>query len=307
MISFIVPFASNDGKLDYWNITDTDSIVSNTVDCISNINKTFSIDKEIILVDNTHNFPNIELPNLKIIKGWQGLDYHELIKQKTFKKYQLEKLNAQTVWASMAFNIGLQHAKGDHIVLQHNDIVYHTDILPKLIEQLEERYEYISVDSKKISLSNYVSNKNLFDKLLQETDTAADSTGFVNTDVEIAVDNGGYVKTTKVGLADAYFFFAKKEFFDDYIVDWIYGDTNHGATIKCLDENKKFLHIGPFYDNPNFSTAGEDRTYIYRGSKFLTHLKGGFSEGKMSHKIKHIDKSAEVNYNSYLKILNENI
>ena len=292
MISFIIPFASNDGRLIYWGRTDTDSIVSNTVSCINNINKTFSIDKEIILVDNTHNFPHIELPNLKIVKGWQGLDYHELVKQKTYKEYKFDKLNNQTVWASMAFNVGLEHAKGDYVVLQHNDIVYHTDILPKLIEQLEERYEYISVDSKKISLSAYVSQKDVFNKILEEAN--------------ISVEQGGYVKTTKVGLADAYFFFTKKEFFDDYKVDWLYGDTNHGATIKCLEENKKFLHIGPFYDNPNFSTAGEDRTYIYRGSKFLTHLKGGYSEGKMSHKVNPIDKSAEVNYNSYIKILKEN-
>lgn len=292
MISFIVPFAANNGQLTYWDRTDTENIISNTIDCIKNINKTFSLDKEIILVDNTHNFPDIEMPNLKVIKGWQGLSYDDLVKQKTFEKYKIDNLYNQTVWASMAFNVGIEHASGDYIILQHNDIVYHTNILPKLTELLEQRYEYISVDSKKLSLSSYVSQKRVFDELLEE--------------VEFAVDNGGYIKTTKIGLADAYFFLTKREFFNDYKVDWLYGDTNHGATIKCLAENKKFLHIGPFYDNPNFSTAGEDRTYIYRGSKFLTHLKGGFSEGKMSHKVNPIDKSAEVNYNSYIEMLKEN-
>ena len=293
MISFIIPFAANDGKLDYWGTTDVATIVQNTVSSIKNINKIFSEDKEIILVDNTHNFPAIDLPYLKVVKGLQGCDTNDTDLSAAAIKYNFTNFNNQTIWASMAFNIGLEHAKGDYVVLQHNDIVYHNNVFSKLQELLDTRCEYITVDNKKVSLSAYVSQKDVFNNLLG--------------DVEFSISDGGYVKTTKIGLADAYFFFAKKEFFDDYKVDWLYGDTNHGATIKCLQENKKFLHIGPFYDNPNFTTAGEDRTYIFRGTKFLTHLKGGFSEGKMSHNINPVDRSAELNYNSYLEILNNNI
>ena len=42
---------------------------------------------------------------------------------------------------------------------------------------------------------------------------------------------------------------SKKEFFDDYYVDWGYGDTNHGATIKCLTNGSNFYHMGPFFGN----------------------------------------------------------
>ena len=62
---------------------------------------------------------------------------------------------------------------------------------------------------------------------------------------------GGYVKTKELGFADCYFFLCKKEFFNGYF-DWKYGDSNHSATLKCLKENKKFLHLKDTYDIPNF-------------------------------------------------------
>ena len=79
---------------------------------------------------------------------------------------------------------------------------------------------------------------------------------------------------------------SRRDFFDTYNVDWYYGDTNHGATFYCLYNKLKFKHLGPYWDNPNFKTP-ENRlhTYLYNDKPFLTHLKGGFSEHKMSSKF----------------------
>ena len=43
-------------------------IIYNTICLVKNINKKIKVDKEIILVDNTHSFPNIKMDNLKIVK-----------------------------------------------------------------------------------------------------------------------------------------------------------------------------------------------------------------------------------------------
>ena len=77
----------------------------------------------------------------------------------------------------------------------------------------------------------------------------------------------------------------KKEFLNDYKIDWKYGDSNHGATIKCIQENKEYYHIRPYYDNPNFPTADGVRTYYHNGKPVGSHLKGGISENRMSNKL----------------------
>ena len=80
--------------------------------------------------------------------------------------------------------------------------------------------------------------------------------------------------------------FTKKEFLNDYKIDWKYGDSNHGATIKCIQEGKQFYHMRPYYDNPNFPTPDDGlHTYYHDGKKFGTHLKGGISENKMSNRF----------------------
>ena len=110
-------------------------------------------------------------------------------------------------------------------------------------------------------------------------------------------ENGGYVKTKKIGFADAYFFMCKRKFFDNYNIDWYYGDTNQGATIYCLYNELEYLHLGPYYDNPNCETEDTLHTYFYNDGPFLTHLKGVFSENKMS------SKDFEEEFNAYLKEL----
>ena len=113
---------------------------------------------------------------------------------------------------------------------------------------------------------------------------------------------GGILKTKKIGLSDAYFFLSRKKFFDDYDVDWRYGDSNHGATIKCLVNDLKYLHLGPYFDNPNFDAMKQKyyNTYYYDSVEFLSHLKGGFSESKLS--------DVQINNTShFLKAINDRI
>tara|TARA_B100001250_G_scaffold413390_1_gene447368 strand:- start:1523 stop:2419 length:897 start_codon:yes stop_codon:yes gene_type:complete len=282
MISFILPFMTKEKDKflnlnDGFEYSDSSNIVYSTMKTIKNINS-LSCEKEIILVDNSHTWSDIELPNVKVIKGWQSFTEEELMNIPEFMnhrnhKLSLENIGCDTMWASMAFHLGIKESKGDYIVLQHNDTFYHQDCLDDMIEQIEEEnLEYISVDNKKIWISTYLENKQLLDKFLEQP-------------VEFMPDNGGYVKTKKIGVSDAYFFLTKRDFFYNYSVDWHYGDTNHGATMYCLYNDFKYLHLGPYYDNPNWETEDTLHTYYYNDKPFLTHLKGGFSENKMSSEI----------------------
>ncbi len=301
MISFIVPFFTIEKdkhlnlneKEDMWPENNSSNIIFSTIKTIKNIN-TLKCKKEIIIVDNSHTFPDLKLPNVRVIKGWQALQLKELEKIPEFMNHRdiqlsLDNFGCQTMWASMAFHLGIHESKGDYIVLQHNDTFYHRDCIDEMIAQLdEEELEYIAVDNKKIWLSTYLLNKEFLNKYIQE---------YEDQKMVIKPESGGYVRTEKIGFADAYFFLCKRKFFDNYNVDWYYGDTNHGATIYCLYNNLKYLHLGPFYDNPNFKTLDTLHTYDYKDKPFLTHLKGGFSENKMS------SKDFEDEFNSYLKEL----
>ena len=298
MISFIVPFMTvekdkflnlNDG----FEFSDSSSVVHSTIKTIKNIN-TLKCDKEIILVDNSHTWPDIELPNVKVVKGWQAIPLEELKKIPEFMNHRdiqlsLDNFGNDTMWASMAFHLGIQKSKGDYVVLQHNDTFYQQDCIDEMIEQMEEDdIEYISVDNKKIWISTYLLNRNFLDKYIKD---------YSQQTVSLRPENGGYVNTKKLGFADAYFFLCKRNFFDNYNVDWYYGDTNHGATVYCLYNDLKYLHLGPYYDNPNWETPDTLHTYHYKDKPFLTHLKGGFSENKMS------SENFEEEFNEYLEEL----
>ena len=294
MISFIIPFSCVDTKGEYnlphWEISRQDKLVLTTIEVIRNITKKISYEHEIILVDNTNNFPNIVYPNLKIVKGIQYLSPEEILADPKYSKYNIDNFNNQSMWAAMAFNIGIEHAKGDYIVLQHNDVFYRGDFFELLIAFLD-KYEYISADGKKVSLEGYLGNKELFDNLIDN--------------INIRPDSGGYLET-RLTLADAYFFLTKKSFFDDYYVEWAFGDTNHGATVKCLKEGKDYLHLKPYFDNPNYELkeyeSRNDRTYLFRHYKFITHLKGGFSEHKISSTVRH-DEELLDDWNNFMREL----
>ena len=301
MISFIIPFSTIEKdkflnlneKEDLWEENDSANIVYCTIKTIKNINS-LKCEKEILLVDNSHTWPEIKLPNVRVIKGWQALPLEELEKIPEYMNHRdiqasLDNLGCLTMWVSMAFHLGTQEAKGEYVVLQHNDTFYHQDCIDEMIQQMEEEeLEYISVDNKKIWISTYLLNKEFLDKYIKE---------FSQQPVSIRPENGGYIKTKKVGFADAYFFLCKRKFFDNYNIDWYYGDTNHGATIYCLYNELEYLHLGPYYDNPNWETEDTLHTYYYKDEPFLTHLKGGFSENKMS------SEDFEEEFNEYLKEL----
>mgnify|MGYP003120426209 FL=1 len=297
MISFIIPFSTIEKdkflnlneKKSLWSENNTGNIVYSTIQTINNINK-LKCDKEIILVDNSHTWPDMELENLMVVKGWQALPKDKLLKTDEFMNHSevelsLENIGCLTMWVSMAFHCGIQYSKGDYIILQHNDIFYHNDLINELLTRLErDCLGYISVENKKVWMSTYLSRKRLFDKYIDG--------------VKFSPVDGGHVKTN-FGLADAYFFLTRRSFFDNYNVDWCYGDTNHGATIKCLEEETEYLHLGPYYDNPNFKTPNNRlHTYFYNEKPLLTHLKGGFSEHKMS------SQDFEDELNSYFTGLN---
>ncbi len=301
MISFIIPFSTIEKdkflnlneKDSIWEENDSASIIFSTIKTIKNIN-TLKCEKEILLVDNSHTFPVIDLPNVRVIKGLQALPLKELEKIPQFMNHRdiqlsLDNLGCLTMWVSMAFHLGIQKSKGDYIVLQHNDTFYHQDCIDEMIEHMDkEELEYISVDNKKIWISTYLLNKEFLDKYIKE---------YTSQPVVIRPENGGYIGTKKIGFADAYFFLCKRKFFDNYNIDWYYGDTNHGATIYCLDNDLKYLHLGPYYDNPNWETEDTLHTYFYKDEPFLTHLKGGFSEHKMT------SLDFEEEFNSYLEEL----
>tara|TARA_B100000287_G_scaffold167090_1_gene157631 strand:- start:899 stop:1711 length:813 start_codon:yes stop_codon:yes gene_type:complete len=252
-------------------------MVTMTLKVIKNIEK-YRGDYEIILIDNSDNWPQIGIPNLRVVKGYQHQTKEDLLQDKDFTSHQdfnkdtIDWVN-DTMWASYGYYKGIKESKGDYIVLQHNDVFYYdVNKINDMIEDLDiDNLEYISVDNKKISLLSYIINQELFDKHIDE-------------EKQFSPHYGGILKTTKLGLSDAYFFLSRKKFFDDYDVDWRYGDSNHGATIKCLEQGLKYLHLGPFYDNPNFETMVSENynTYYYDSTEFLSHLKGGFSENKIS-------------------------
>ena len=301
MISFIIPFSTIEKdkflnlneKDSIWEENDSANIIFSTIKTIKNIN-TLKCEKEILLVDNSHTFPDIDLPNVRVIKGLQALPLKELEKIPQFMNHRdiqlsLDNLGCLTMWVSMAFHLGIQKSKGDYIVLQHNDTFYHQDCIDEMIEHMDkEELEYISVDNKKIWISTYLLNKEFLDKYIKE---------YTSQPVVIRPENGGYIGTKKIGFADAYFFLCKRKFFDNYNIDWYYGDTNHGATIYCLYNELEYLHLGPYYDNPNWETEDTLHTYYYKDEPFLTHLKGGFSENKMS------SEDFEEEFNEYLKEL----
>lgn len=290
MVSFIIPYCTYSSKdpinLSLWKDTDDDKIYKATLAAINNINKVHEFQKEIIIVDNSNTFPQVVLPNVKVVKGWQYLPVEEIKKQKNFDKYDIDNFNNQTMWASMAYNIGIENAKYDYIVLQHNDIYYHKSGIKDLINELEEDdYEYISIDGKKINLTTYIAHKEILDKFI--------------SNYKIKPFDGGYLETKDLDFADCYFFLTRKSFFEDYFVDWFWGDTNHGATLKCLENGLKYKHLGPKHDNPSYKKREKLNTYSLNYSSFITHLKGGFSEHKMS------DPLYEDYYNKFMLMFDD--
>ena len=102
VISFIIPFSTIEKdkflnlneKDDLWEENDSANIIYSTIKTIKNINS-LKCEKEILLVDNSHTWPEIKLPNVRVIKGWQALPLEEL--EKIWIKTKEEELAEITV------------------------------------------------------------------------------------------------------------------------------------------------------------------------------------------------------------------
>ena len=85
MISFIVPFSTIkkghflnlNEKNGMWDENDESNVIYSTMKTLKNINS-LKCEKEILLIDNSHTWPGIELPNVRVVKGWQALPKKEL-------------------------------------------------------------------------------------------------------------------------------------------------------------------------------------------------------------------------------------
>ena len=55
----------------------------------------------------------------------------------------------------------------------------------------KEKLEYISVDNKKIWISTYLLNKDFLDRYIKE---------YPEQPISVRPENGGYVKTKKIGF-----------------------------------------------------------------------------------------------------------
>ena len=204
MISFIVPFSTIEKdkflnlneKEDLWEENDSANIIFSTIKTIKNINS-LKCEKEILLIDNSHTFPDVELPNVRVIKGWQALPLEELEKIPQFMNHRdiqlsLDNLGCLTMWVSMAFHLGIQKSKGDYIVLQHNDTFYHGDRIDELIKHMEKnKLEYVSADNKKIWISTYLLYREQIDKYIKV---------FPTDIIRMSPEGGGFVQTQKIGL-----------------------------------------------------------------------------------------------------------
>ena len=287
MISFVLNFCSIE-KNRYLNISSSwlpnnyFKMVSTTIKIIRNIQKhNFkNHDYEIILVDNSHNWPDIDLPNVRVVKGFQGYSVEDLQTNELFRKhkdvvdaYHMD-LSNETMWVSLGYYRGIAETKGEFVICQHNDLFYYNfEAIENMIEDMDlDGLSYISVDNKKVGLVSYILHQELFETFLK------DSTN------KIIPLHGGMLETKDIGFADCYFFLCRKSFFDNYDVDWVYGDSNHGATIYCMQNGLNYLHLGPYYDNPSYDTQDTDghNVYYYDGKPFASHMKGGFTENKMS-------------------------
>ena len=235
-------------------------IIEGTKRTLRQIEK-INVDKEIILLDNTGDFPkDFKLDSLQVVpsfgawsdeKRLENIGLFSNIKDKIPTKIKDQDQNTIT---AVAYNHGISIAKGDYFIIQHNDICYLDKYYKteKLIEDVvntleKEDYEYITIDKK-------------------------------------PVKNGIY---KEVGyFADCYWFLCRKDFYTKHNIwiDWKFGDNNHLATITCYQKKLKYLHLPGFYENYEQSrnlfthTIGEKgkfNIHLFNDKPFLVHAKGG--------------------------------
>lgn len=272
-VSFIICYSSTKTMAIFdtksWPIQDTyhdESILAITKRLLEQISS-IPIEKEILLMDNTGDFPtDWEVPDLRVIPSHGSWTKEELVNNSYifenvkenpmhypdghFGSYSLElKWSNAPETTAMAYNHGLYLATGDYIVIQHNDTYYLSDgeLIKDAIDLLEsESYEYITVDKKPTKQEKY--------------------------------EKYEY-------FADCYWFLCRGDFYKKHNiwVDWKRGDNNHLATITCYDKGLKYLHLPGYFGNKEH-THEYNKSYGYRTlfnlhtineNPFLIHIKGG--------------------------------
>lgn len=266
-VSFIIVTSSTKSLADFdkksW--PDKDEHLDNKINLHTNklINQilSFQIEKEIIVVDNTGDFKQTVFSNeIRVVEG-----YYSHFKKGTYKtelsipiQDWLPSEPDHTLSASMNYNIGLNNCTGDYIIMQHNDTEYlfndygSDNMIMDAITLLEDgKLEYITVDKK--------SPKDTSPKHIQY-------------------------------FSDCYWFLCRKEFYRDnnIWVDWSRGDTNHLATIFCIDNKLNYLHLPGYYEsgidlekkawrkfNKLAGYPGEVNIHYLNSKPFLLHIKGG--------------------------------
>ena len=268
-ISFILVYSSIKNMIlmdpNCWSSKDsyyTKTILQFTKKILKQIDS-LDINKEIILLDNTGDFPNdFSLPSLKVVPSigaWNKKEREDNkhlfdnIKDRidVFKKGI--KGSSQAELTALGFEHGLTIASGDYFILQHNDTFYLDEYYKteKLIKDVvntlkENNYEYITIDKK------------------PPKETSPKGNDF---------------------FADCYWFLCRKDFYTKHNIwiDWCRGDNNHLATITCNNKNLKYLHLPGFYetfeDKKNYYKEQYPdlvgNVHFLNKTPFITHMKGG--------------------------------
>jgi hypothetical protein len=233
------------------------------------------IEKEILLMDNTGDFPSDFTCDDLIVTRSHGAWTDEEAMQNThlftnvadkFESPGYKTCAATT--CSLAFQHGVELATGDYIIMQHNDTSYLFDyydksiVITDAIDLLEKNnYEYITIDKKPIKNRDYAE---------------------WNDKIEY--------------YADCYWFLCKADFYKKHNiwVDWGRGDTNHLATITCVTKNLPFLHLPFFYEGSDITIPNDTHNklkefykeypefkqtdlniHLLNDIPFIKHYKGG--------------------------------
>ena len=223
------------------------------------------INKEIILLDNSGDFPKeFYLPSLKVIPSIGAWNDKEIEDNKHLFSNIKDRIDlydrgvgikgsSQAEITALGFEHGLAVSSGDYFILQHNDTFYLDEyyktekFLKDVVNTLEENdYEYITIDKKPPKSTS--------------------------------------PKEMKY-FADCYWFLCRKDFYTKHNiwVDWSRGDNNHLATITCNNKNLKYLHLPGFYEtfehNKNYYKEQYPdlvgNVHFFNNIPFMTHMKGG--------------------------------
>jgi hypothetical protein len=277
LISFIIVYSSTKHMVEFdplsWpsrNYELEEKITQHTNKLITQI-QSIPIEKEILIMDQTNDFIREgSLEDLQIIPTFQyymetnNMDNFKIdfqIDDWYHKKGGITKVD-HTFGASMAYNHGLSLSRGDYVIFQHNDTYYDflesdkETLFYELVEYIEENdLQYLTIDKKPIKNKDYPE---------------------WNAKIEY--------------YADCYWFMCKSSFYYDnkIWVDWMRGDTNHLATIFCVNNNLKFEHLPGYYEigkeqrvfwtqklqnttNPIFGP----NIHTFKDKRFIYHFKGG--------------------------------